>query len=91
MADLSKHLAVLSKPLVRNGVMYISVFIKDWSGDLCFFYPLKSIDNKKLLFHVMWKFSGDPNLEIKAEVRANIQAKTYGDLQLQNWSFCESG
>jgi hypothetical protein len=89
MADLSRHVAVLSNPLVRNGAMYISVFIEDWSRDLCFFFPLNSIDNKKLLFHLMWKFSGDPGLEIKAEVMADIMATSPNELRLSDWNFCD--
>lgn len=67
--------------------MFLSLFIHDWNKDLCFYYPLNSIDNKKLLFHVMWKLSGDSDMKIAAEADMNVHAIEDKDLCLKNWSF----
>lgn len=87
MTQLTRHMAVFSNPIVRNETMFLTVMIKDWNEELCFFYPLNMIDNNKLLFHVMWKMSGDNQYEIKALVDANINASDAEQLNLQNWGF----
>jgi len=85
--EYSRHTIIISNPVVRNGCMFLSLFIHDWNKDLCFYYPLNLIDNKKLLFHVMWKLSGDSGLKIHATADLIISAREGSDLCLKNWSF----
>jgi hypothetical protein len=82
-----RHLIFVSNPKVTNGRMSVMLNIKDWDEYFCFYYPIESIDNQKLMCHVMYKFAGDSLYIIRASAEMDIEKTDPYDLNLRLWSF----
>jgi hypothetical protein len=76
----------ISAPIVRSGKMFLSLHVAEVSKEANFFYPLNDVDNKLLMLHIMWKFSGDPNYAMKALAQV-VDSSNMQNVKLKNWEF----
>lgn len=84
---LTRHDIIISKPIVRNGKMFVTILCKDWDKDLGFLYNIDLIDNKKLYCHIVWKLSIYENYCIYASALLNLNEKDATKLFLTDWRF----
>lgn len=83
----NRYLVQISHPRVVDRKMLVALCIREWSEDLCFYYPVDLIDNRHLLAHVLWKLTSDSEYTVNAMVEADLSQKDYEYLNLHNWDF----
>ena len=78
--------AALSAPKVKDGELYFSISIPDWSPE-SFLIRLDDIDSLEIRQHATWKSYANPQCVLKLRMKCNVLAKEVHELKPNNWRF----